>query len=354
MNNNEKRFILEVCDIVSPDKRKIEKLINRGAATTEVLGELLCNRMGGVAYKVLSDCGLLYSVDREFRNTLKNIFSYYEQYNQSYEKALSSVSYILTPYIGKYVMLRGAYLSPLFPRGCRTSNNLDILVAPENLSEIGAALINGGFRQGKVREGEFVPVHHTEIINSGMRGETVHYIKEVNLPHLKYLVADLSFSFGYKGGDSVKDIINSSSSYVKGELCIPIPCVNDFLIHLCANLYKEASEYPFIRLKRDMMLYKYCDIQFLLNRSGMPDAAGFVRRAEALGLADACYYTLNSVYELFSDKVCKAMKDMLAPYADRSVMVKVFSPEEKKLYIYDESIKKRFFTWDRCRKLIAK
>lgn len=39
----------------------------------------------------------------------------------------------------------------------------------------------------------------------------------------------------------------------------------DFLLHLCSHLYKEAMAVPWIRMRRDMTLYKYCDIYGMLT-----------------------------------------------------------------------------------------
>ena len=80
-------------------------------------------------------------------------------------------------------MLKGAVLCKKYPKGYRTSNDIDLLVCPERVTQIGKALIKEGFRQGDIRNGTFIPASRKEIIESRMtRGETIPYIKEVNLP----------------------------------------------------------------------------------------------------------------------------------------------------------------------------
>ena len=43
----------------------------------------------------------------------------------------------------------------------------------------------------------------------------------------------------------------------------------DFFLHLCAHLYKEATTLPWIEMHRDMTLYKYCDIYIIPYIEGM-------------------------------------------------------------------------------------
>ena len=58
MDQKERELFLELCKITSPNKEKIKKLLEDGAATYEVLGMLFDNRMAGGAYHVLQQTNL--------------------------------------------------------------------------------------------------------------------------------------------------------------------------------------------------------------------------------------------------------------------------------------------------------
>lgn len=99
-------------------------------------------------------------------------------------------------------MLKGAYLCAHYPDGYRTSNDVDLLVLPKDVTTIGNLLARSGFRQGNIRNGEFIPATRQEIIESKMmRGETVPYIKEVDLTFMKFFKVDINFSLDYKNGN---------------------------------------------------------------------------------------------------------------------------------------------------------
>lgn len=98
-----------------------------------------------------------------------------------------------------YAMLKGALLCRCYPEGYRTSNDIDLLVHPSDVTLIANALSAAGFRQGSVRNDRFIAATRQEIIESKMmRGETVPFIKEMNLPGMKYLEVDINFFLDYK------------------------------------------------------------------------------------------------------------------------------------------------------------
>ena len=158
--------------------------------------------------------------------------------------------------------------------------------------------------QGNVRNGSFVPADRQEIISSRMsRGETVPFIKEVNLPFMKYLEIDINFSLGFSNddGESVKDIIQNATFVDIGDFKIRIPCESHFFLHLCSHLWKEASTYPWIEMKRDMSLYKYCDIYMLMHTLPVDIMDEIATYAKKYGIEKDCFCTLVQTKELFGN-----------------------------------------------------
>ena len=188
-----------------------------------------------------------------------------------------------------------------------------------------------------------------------MRGETVPYIKEVNLPHMRFLEVDINFSLDYKNGNT--DILSSMlerSSFTKvGKMKIPTLDKTDFFIHLCSHLYKEATTLPWVEMRRDMTLYKYCDIYLLL--SGMTDFEfeTLQKRAKELGMEKICAYAIYEtaeLFDIFDSKIAEESKKVLED--DKNFMRRVISPKDKKVFLYKtDDITKRFFMEDRKKDL---
>ena len=101
------------------------------------------------------------------------------------------------------------------------------------------------------------------------RGETVPYIKKVKFPEMQFLEVDINFSLDYKQGDTalLEEMMKNTVIEEKDGFCVRTLRRDDFFIHLCAHLYKEATTLPWVEMRRDMTLYKYCDIYMLLNNA---------------------------------------------------------------------------------------
>lgn len=325
-------------------------------ATPNVLGQLFFNRMQGVAYYVLKRNGFLGKVNREFRNSLAAAHEQNACKNESFQTCVRMLAEILSPCVQTVAMLKGAYLCTHYPKGCRTSSDVDLLTLPKNVTPIGNLLLSAGFRQGNVRNGEFVPATRQEIIESRMmRGETIPYIKEVNLPFMKFFEIDVNFSLDYKNGtvDALGDML--SKVYVKNENGLSVPMLDDadFFIHLCAHLYKEATTLPWIEMRRDMTLYKYCDIYMLLSEMTDAQLQNAFTRAKELHMEKICAYAVLEVTELFdvSFPLAYALsQDALKE--DASFRLKVVSPKDKKTLMYQTiNASDRFFMESRANDL---
>ena len=344
MKEKEKQLFKALCKF--KDKFTNPSLIEY--ATPTVLGHLFFNRMHGVAYDMLKRNGLLGMVNREFRNSLGTAYDQNIWKNESFKKCLVLLSEILSGCSCKVAMLKGAYLCVHYPDGYRTSNDVDLLVLPKDVTMVGNLLSSAGFCQGNVRNGKFIPATRQEIIESKMmRGETVPYIKEVNLPFMKFLEVDINFSLDYKNGN--QDILSDmfSNICIKNEKGLTICTLEDadFFIHLCAHLYKEATTLPWIEMHRDMTLYKYCDIYMLLSEMTDAQLQSVFSRANQLGMEKVCAYTVLDTMELFDMEnplaygiAQVALKD------DPSFCLRVVAPKDKKVLMYQTTdVTERFF-----------
>ena len=352
MKQKEKQLFRSLCSFKSGnfDKTLLD------AATPTVLGQLFFNRMQSIAYGTLRDRGLLGKVNREFRNSLMGAYEQNIEKNKSFFGCVMYLNRILIGCGYKYAMLKGAYLCRYYPQGYRTSNDIDLLVLPEDITGIGNVLLNAGFKQGNIRNGKFVPATRREIIESKMmRGETVPYVKQVNLPGMQFLEVDINFSLDYKPGDTqlVRDMLEHTSTRIVDGLDIPTLDEGDFFVHLCSHLYKEATTLPWVEMNRDMTLYKYCDIYMLLNDIDKDQTDYLFERAKKLGMEKVCAFAVLQTAALFDFKNNHAVtvaEETLE--SDPEFLHTVVSPQERKQYVFKEKdILDRFFDENRTQLL---
>ena len=352
MKESEKKLFKELCKFKS---NEFDNSVIYSSSPV-VLGQLFFNRMQAIAYGTLKKNGLLGKISREFRNSLKAAYEQNVEKNRSFFKCVAYLSDVLSEYSGNVAMLKGAFLCAHYPEGYRTSNDIDLLVLPEDVTAIGELLTKAGFKQGNIRNDEFVPASRREIIESKMmRGETVPYIKEVDLPFMRYLEVDINFSLDYKNGDNsiLKNILERVVFEEEQGLHIPTLSEEDFFIHLCAHLHKEATTLPWIEMHRDMTLYKYCDIYMLLSEMTDMDIEKVFVRAKELGMDKVCAYAVSETAGLFDMKNIQSMqilKEVLSE--DSGFVLRVIDPKEKRKLIYQTAdVTERFFMAERIEDL---
>ena len=355
MDNAENNLTLLLCDYLNPDIKALETLLP-DFATAKVLGDLFLNRMQTIAYGVLSKHQLDNKIGREFRNSLKCSYEQAVQKNESFFVCLKKVSNFLHKHSDKYAMLKGAVLCSKYPLGYRMSNDIDLLVRPGDISVIGNTLTDAGFEQGYIKNDEFVKATREEIIRTKMsRGETVPYILQVDLPYMKFLEVDINFSLDYKisNNKDIDMILECTHNIKIKDFNIPTLQYEDFFIHLCVHLYKEASTMPWVKMKRDMSLYKFCDIYSVLSIMDTADVYKTFLRAAMLGMDTVCACAVVWTKQLFdntNENAYKLAEKILTENSD--MLHTVVSPAQHKLYRYTElNIKKRFFSKNRMRLL---
>jgi len=353
MLQKEKELFLQLCRFKKPDIERIKYLLESKNATSEVLGTLFDNRVAAIAYGVLQKNGLINMLGREFRNSLQSAYIMNIKRNDDFFACLETISACLEKCGAPYALLKGAYLCGWYPEGYRTSNDIDVLVLPEDVSRFSDCLKKSGFKQGHIKNDKFVPATRQEIIESKMmRGETVPFIKEVNLPFLRFLEVDINFSLDYKNGstDILTAMLGRTEMRTVASCEIRTLDKYDFLLHLCEHLYKEATTLPWIEMKRDMTFYKYCDIYSLLCEFTSEEIKNLILRAKEISIKDELSYCVHSIMSFYGN-ISSELKN-LVDESEMSLFTHIVSPSEKQIYRYSEAEPlKRFFAKNRIKLL---
>lgn len=352
---NENRYILELCKFKNADKDLLVELMKSELDYPYILGHLLYNRVGGIAYYTLMKYELLQNANREFRNTLKLIYQRNAEKGYSLTKAIDGMKFLCAQLSFPYALLKGAYLVDLYPVGLRTSNDVDFLIHPKNISELSNILKSAGFQQGYVQNDRFVMANRAEIVSSRLnRGETVPFIKEINYSQMQYLEIDVNFSLGFKPGkdeEIVTKLLSNTKPLMRNDLYTLSK--TDFLFHLCAHLYKEATVMKWVEMGRDISLYKYCDIYLFIHDFMDADFTEELKeRVSSIGLHKEVYYALYYTRLLFGieNQHLDALLTSITP-KKRDFMNLIIDPQTNKKYRFDEEYTNWVFCSNRRRKL---
>jgi len=359
--NSKIDFTLSLCQYLKPEEEIINDLIKDGLDYPYILGQLLFNRVGGAAYYTLDKLSLLGKTNREFKNTLKTVYDANIIKTESFKISLDYLSEIFKDVDFKYALLKGSYLVNLYPIGLRTSNDIDILLNFEDSTSVSMILTENGFIQGNVRNDELLRATRTEIISSQInRGETVPFVKEINLPHMRFLEIDVNFSLDFKPEQNksiVGKLLENAVPDIKtaGGALYTLSTA-DFLIQLCVHLYKEASVYNWVEFGRDQGLYKYLDIYlFILMFPDTIVSASLAGKIKAFEIGKECFYALSGARELFPSCNTSELNTLLNAIRPQETeyLNEITSPADSKTYKYDVGFKDWVFSGKR-KKLLHK
>ena len=356
MKKQEKELLFELTRFQDATPEKLRKLLTEGA-TPETLGYLFYNRVAGIAYDTLRKNGLLNHVNREYRNALQNTYLQNTLWKEDYLAYLRVVNQTLERAKIPYALLKGAKLCCVYPNGYRTSNDIDVLLAPDDLTTAADTLHECGFKQGHVRNNHFIEATRQEIIESRvMRGETIPFVYELDLPFLRFLEVDINFSLDYKNSAAapIEKLLQRTIDFtISRYVSIRTLCEEDFFLHLCAHLYKEATTYPWVQSGRDLTLYKFCDIYMYLSQYNKAETDVVFKRAKELNLTDICCCAILWTNELLpsrNDYAITLARQYLVG-SEHKLHEVVFPAQKKTLTYTKTNLRERFFAPNRCKLL---
>lgn len=318
----------------------------------ELLGQILMNRVGGIVYERIAKCSDI-AFPKNFCRSLEAVYLMNVAENEWYYTGVRYLTKVLSKADFKYAFLKGAVLIPsLYRKGQRISNDIDILVHANSLTQCQNLLKENGFVQGhynwqtkQVRKAD-----RREIIMAKMNfGETIPFYKEIDG---KILCVDINFSVDFKPGDPriIEILLDSVCEVSIGDISLKTLAHKYFFIHLCCHLYKEATTFDWVKTNRDLSLYKFYDIYLFVNKYFDKSFIGQVINCiKELGMEKECYYTMKNTIVIFPEMENSDVREFLAAICPDNLdfMHQIFIPSEKISYVYEQSFTEWFLTPNR-------
>lgn len=354
----EQNLIVELCKIEDSCLENIVRAIDNRPDYGYVLGQLHMHRMAGAAYYVLKNHELLGRINREFRSSLRAVYQYNRLRNEAYTKALGMLADILKDVNFTYTILKGGVLLSMYPMGVRTSNDIDLLVSRRDISKVVECFRNQGFVQGFIRNERIVEAGRREIINAQLnRGEIIPFVKKIGWQGLEFLEIDINVSLDEKASEDTEVIDKMLQerrcfSVNQGKVLYTLN-TEDFLIHLCVHLYKEATVFQWVEMGRDLSIYKFLDIYLYYRRfTDEHWEETLVKRIQEFKLEIPCYYAMYYTGELFDTKIFNGVLERIEEFdIHKDMLNHVYNPVDKKIYKYHTKFLERLFDGHREKQL---
>ncbi len=359
---NERKLFFEL--IVGNSFEKIEDIASRKDINYYVLlGYLAINRVAGLAYSNIRKYEYNIRSD-QFLFALENIFNAQRERNQIMQKEIQKINFFLSERQIPYAFLKGSILTNiLYQKGERVSNDIDILINSQSISEIEESLKKLEYYQGDydIKTGKIIKPTRREIVLRRMNwGETFPLVKIFDSKNaIKFLEVDLNFSLDWLPVDrnnAVENMLLKTIEY--GDSKLRSLCLEDFLIHLLMHIYKELILYFSVSVARDMEFYKFVDIvRFVNTYDAQIDWKYFSERVKAFELSEGIYTALYYVKLLFAEYLpLHTIELILNDMIKDGIQLKddILDYEKKVKYKYAGTISERLFDTSRLTHLIVK
>lgn len=275
-----------------------------------VLGFLELNRIGGYFYGKIKDM----EVPETFKKALSALLKRQTARNALMGERLAELTEELEKTGIRYVVLKGNFLShanfvlndhsAFYGSGERVSNDIDILVSPQEIGKVEKVLSALGYVQGyyDAERGIVSEISRREILERRMnRGETVPFQFVTGKTVLPHVEIDINFSLDHLPsgtGEILKEMLERAELYAAD--CGTIRSLEkiDFLVHLIMHQYKEMCVYWMVARGKDLELYKLLDIYLLLKET---DGEELRKRIDRYGIAKQAEVVLKCVKDVFDD-----------------------------------------------------
>ena len=221
--------------------------------------------------------------------------------NKDYLAELVTIDRLLKENDIEILCAKGAFLiHNLYNIHSRSVSDMDVFARESDLKRITRVLTENGYQfSNKFDWSELA------IIPMSRKQELFWQLESHNLPPLSkksdnpFLGAfniDVSTKFFLKTDRYSFDIdglFSRADTFSLNDSTLNVLCKEDFLIHLCCHLFREAKSDACMHIGQDLNLIKFCDINEFINRfeDGI-DWDLFVQIIKDNGIAEPVYFSL--------------------------------------------------------------
>ena len=314
-----------------------------------VLGFLSFHRIQGLFYNRAKRRGIL--LPKKVENILRGTFEKQKRKTIFLRKQIREISEKLRYAGAKHLLLKGSVLTNIseedvriYEDGERISNDIDILVKPDGITEVSKTLYELGFVQGvyNVEENKIEEFSRLEIVKRRMnRGEVAPFVKMTGNTEFPFVEVDINFSLGNTpedGKDLLSAMIDAASIY-KGKVYMSVADEELFFLHLIMHQYKESCLLFMVERGKELDIYKLADIYYLLKENVL-DFERLKALVKEYGLEQKSGVVLQQVGEIFCDEDILKLSECF-----QYCQPKIIDYETKKTYEWQATLQTRLCTF---------
>ncbi len=198
----------------------------------------------------------------------------------------------------------------------RKSNDVDILVAEEDLPKFDEIMRKLGFIQSN-DGGKTEATRKEKLIQLMNYHDLVPYCKSLDFPYLNRIELDVNFHFDSKDHEITKEILDEGLQWYEGNgYRIQGLKWTTHLAFLCTHFYREASNSIWTKDARDVDLYKLVDIENTFRTFTDEQMFEWLDTIRKFDLQRQCYFTLFYLNKFYPNPLYEKLMQEIKPEND--------------------------------------
>lgn len=301
------------------EKKEFLELFYSNLDWSYIVGELIRHRLNGNFFAYLTDEQKKYMFGK-IRSTFSLLCYIYEACNKTMLSFAQQLFEETNKADIKVAGLKGlVFNTSIYSLRARKSNDIDILVAEEDLSKFDEIMRKLGFIQSN-DGGKTEASRKEKLIQLMNYHDLVPYCKTLDFPYLNRIELDVNFHFDSKDHEITREILNEGLQWYEGNgYRIQGLKWTTHLAFLCTHFYREASNSIWTKDARDVDLYKLIDIENTFRTFTEDQMFEWLDTIRKFDLQRQCYFTLFYLNKFYPKSLYERLMQKIKPENDEFV-----------------------------------
>ena len=270
-----------------------------------VLNACIRNKTLALAWRNLKELKLTKNVPKKIREVGAFYAAGVAQKNAALFSQFHEVSNALKASGIRFAPLKGLVLvNEIYTMDSRQMADFDLMISKDDCRRVRHTLNSLGFVEGEYdsTSRSVRPIdRHKKVLWSLYMYNLPPFIKVLDNQYLDTVEVDFTFDIRFESKQSAADAFLSRASYYAPLNCDAL-MPEEFLIHLCCHLYKEAKNILWVEMEVDFNLIKFCDVrEYTMRVLPSLDLDRFVSLARQYEVEEAIYFTFYFLSEIYQD-----------------------------------------------------
>jgi Uncharacterised nucleotidyltransferase len=271
----------------------------------DVLNGCIRNKILPLAWKNLRTLRLTNKVPHKIRE----ISSFYAlgvaRKNQALLEQFRMISGALKSAGIRFAPLKGLVLvNEVYTTDSRQMNDFDLMISRDDRARVRGLMNSLGFYESEYdyESRSLRPLDRRQKVLWGLYMYNLPaFMKLIDDDYLQLVEVDFTFDIRFDSTRPTADEFLSRLSFHEPLGCEVLQA-EEFLLHLCCHLHKEAKNVLWVEKEADFNLIKFCDVrEYVLHSMPSLDFERFLGLARSYEVEAAVYFTFHYLSQIYDD-----------------------------------------------------